>query len=137
MDRLQGILSRYIPVDEKRKARRFRSEEWTRMEFLFIEPVNRKFITGSIQTISSTGLSFRPDYPALLENMSLSMKVSECSLMVGDTVLSPVCSVIRLGRNISFEFISFKDQEQEVLDAYLDQIPLEEYKNRKKEVILS
>ncbi|MDR0390009.1 MAG: PilZ domain-containing protein [Spirochaetaceae bacterium] len=132
MDRLQAILSRYISVEEKRKARRFRPEEWTHVEFLFLGPGNRKFITGSIQTISSTGLSFRPDHPALLENISISMTLSECSLLVGDVVLSPVCRVIRTGRNLSFEFVSFKEQEQDILDAYLDQLPLEEYKARRK-----
>ncbi|MDR1177220.1 MAG: PilZ domain-containing protein, partial [Spirochaetaceae bacterium] len=131
MDRLQGILSRYIPVEEKRRARRFRPEEWSRMEFLFLNPENRKFITGTIQTISTTGLSFRPDQPGLLENIAPSMKLPECSLLAGDTVLAPVCRVTRTGRNISLEFASFRDQEQEVLEAYLDQIPLNEYKSRK------
>ncbi|MDR1429424.1 MAG: PilZ domain-containing protein [Spirochaetaceae bacterium] len=136
MDRLQGILSRYIPVEEKRKARRFRPEEWTRMEFLFLDPENRKFVTGTIQSISGTGLSFRADKPGLLENIAPSAKLSECSLLAGNAVLSPVCRVIRTGRNVSLEFISFKNQEHEVLEAYLDQLPLKEYRARKENTIL-
>jgi hypothetical protein len=137
IDRLQGILGRYIPVDEKRKSRRLHPEEWARMEFLFIEPRTKKCVTGTIQTISGTGLSFRPDQPALLENVSISMEFPECSLMLGDSIISPVCRLIRTGRSISFEFASFTSEEQTILDQYLEHIPLEEYKNRKKEPALS
>ncbi|QQO08302.1 PilZ domain-containing protein [Breznakiella homolactica] len=132
IDRLQSILSRYIPVEEKRKARRFRPEEWSRLDFLFTNPGNRKIITGSVQSISSTGLSFRPDQPALTAGLALNTELEECSLRAGDSILSPVCRVIRTGRNISMEFISFPGQENDVLEAYLEQLPLAEYRNSQK-----
>jgi hypothetical protein len=131
MDRLQGILSRYVPVDEKRKFPRYPAEAWNRFGFLISNPGDMRIISGEVKTISSTGISFVPDNSSMMKNINLGMELSECSLRAGDAILSPVCRLVRTGRVISLEFISFPGNEQQVLDKYLETIPLQELKNRR------
>jgi hypothetical protein len=129
IDRLQGILGRYIPVDEKRKARRYQIKKWQRFNFIFASPRDKTIVTGEVKTISAGGLSFYPDHSALMKDIRLNMELSECSLRAGDNILSPVCRMARTGRIISLEFVAFPDDEQEILEQYLENLPLEELKH--------
>jgi DNA-binding response OmpR family regulator len=135
IDRLQGILSRYIPVEEKRKARRYQAQKWQRLNFIFASPRDKTIITGEVKTISSGGLSFYPDHSALMKDIRLDMELTECSLRVGDKILSPVCRLARTGRIVSLEFISLGDGEQEILENFLENLPLEELKHQERKLI--
>jgi DNA-binding response OmpR family regulator len=130
IDRLQGILSRYIPVEEKRKTRRYHTGPWRRFGLFIVNPVDGAVISGEVKTISTAGLSFLPANPAMTRDLSLHMALPECSLRAGDTILSPVCRLVRTGRIISLEFASFPDGEQKTLEDYLEALPLQEAKGR-------
>jgi len=130
--RLQGILSRYMPVDEKRRSQRFHTEPWQRFGFVFISPNDNALVTGGIKDISSGGLSFLPDNSSLLQNMALHTELEECSLRAGDSILSPTCRLTRTGRIISLAFLSLPDGEQETLNKYIESLPLQELENIKK-----
>jgi hypothetical protein len=132
VDRLQGILSRYMPVDEKRKSRRYHAENWQRFNFVFASPLDKTLITGEVKTISSGGISFLPDHSNMMKDLSLNQEILECSLRVGDAILSPVCCLARTGRIISMKFLSFQDNEQQVLDTYLESLPLKELKYKEE-----
>ncbi|MDR1420051.1 MAG: PilZ domain-containing protein [Treponema sp.] len=132
LDRLQGILSRYIPLDEKRKAQRYYAENWNRFGFLFSDPKDMTIISGEVKTVSSTGLSFAPANSAMMKNIRLNMELRECSLRVGNAVLSPVCVLNRTGRVISLRFESFPENEQNILDKYLEGLPLLKLKNTRE-----
>jgi hypothetical protein len=133
IDRLQGILNRYIPVDEKRRARRYQTKKWQRFNFIFANPGDKTLITGEVKTISAGGLSFYPDHSALMKDIRLNMELAECSLRAGDNILSPVCRLVRTGRIVSLEFVSFPYQEAETLEKYLESLPLEELKHQGRE----
>jgi hypothetical protein len=124
--RLQGILSRYIPVEEKRKSRRFYAESGRRFDMLITGPVDQIIFSGEVKTISATGVSFLPASPIVLRDMSLDMELPECSLRAGDAILSPVCRLVRTGRVLSLEFVSFPENEGEMLKKYLEELPLRE-----------
>jgi hypothetical protein len=124
IDRLQGILSRYIPVEEKRKSRRFHGEAGRHFGLFITGPVDQAIISGEVKNISATGLSFLPANPAMLRNISLNMELPGCSLRAGEAILSPVCRLIRTGRIISLEFVSFPENEEEALKTYLEELPL-------------
>lgn len=124
--RLQSILERYIMVDNKRKARRYRPGARSRFGFCAANPLDRAIITGRVETISTTGLSFMPDTPDLLENIPGGEELSECSLRVGDSILSPVCRIIRREPALSLEFIFLPGEEQIRLESYLEDLPLRE-----------
>jgi hypothetical protein len=128
VDRLQGILSRYMPVDEKRRARRYHAENWQHFNFIFARPKDQILVTGEVKTISSGGLSFLPDHSNLMKDLNLNTELTECSLRAGNSILTPVCRLARTGRIVSMEFLSFQDDEQDVLDKYLESLPLKELK---------
>jgi DNA-binding response OmpR family regulator len=129
---LQNILSRYIPIDEKRRSRRYQPDEGGRFDFVLMSPGERTIITGEVKTISATGLSFCPDYSAWTKDVRLNMELRECSFRAGAQILSPVCRLVRTGRIISFEFTSFPQGEQSYLNSYLETMPLRELKTRQQ-----
>ncbi|MFP3089765.1 PilZ domain-containing protein [Treponema sp. TIM-1] len=124
--KLQNILSRYMPVEEKRRAPRFLVEPWQRCALIFANPLNKVIVTGEVKTIARIGLSFHPDYPSLLENLYPGTLIPECSFRLDNTILSPECRLTRVGRIIALEFINILPGEQAVLDAYLENLPLQE-----------
>jgi hypothetical protein len=85
-------------------------------------------INGVVKTISSSGISFVPEDAAAAESLVEGQELSECSLRTGDTILSPICRVVRVGPEISMEFLFLPNDEQNQLDAYLEELPLEEVK---------
>ena len=121
MDRLQGLLNRYVSLDERRRNYR-PMENHERFNFIFIHP-NNTLVTGEIITISSTGLSFLPDNTSMHKGLVLNMEFTECSLRAGDAILNPICRLTGTGRIIALEFLSFQNQEQEILSKYLESVP--------------
>ncbi|MCL2374271.1 MAG: PilZ domain-containing protein [Treponema sp.] len=126
VSRFHEVLGRHIPIKDKRRARRVHTEIWQRFGFAFTLPDSRVLITGTVKNISSGGLSFQPDNPALLGDINLSAELTECSLRAGDSMLSPVCRIRRIGRFVSLAFFSFPEGEQETLNKYLENLPAEE-----------
>jgi len=127
--RVQEILCRYLPTDEKRRARRYHVQPWQQLNFVFSIPEEKLLITGEVKNISSAGLSFLPDHSDFLRKVHLYDEFTNCSLRAGEDFLSPVCRLVRTGRLISMEFVSFPEKELEVLEEYLLSSPLRQPKN--------
>jgi hypothetical protein len=134
LDRLQTIISRYIPVDERRRSRRFYTAEWNRFGFLISNPLDKTIIPGEVKNISSSGLSFSPAYAALIKDIGLHTVLPQCSLRAGDMILSPVCRLVRTGRIVSLEFVSFPGDEQNTLEKFLEELPIIELRNKQMEI---
>jgi hypothetical protein len=132
VDQIQNILARYVSVEDKRKNRRYRAESWTRLGFMFSSPLDEKIITGTVKTVSSTGISFEPDHPALVKDLKNDTEIPGCSLRAGDTILSPSCVLRRTGKILSLEFTSFSGEDREKLEGYLEDLPLQEFKAKKE-----
>ncbi|MDR0553865.1 MAG: PilZ domain-containing protein [Treponema sp.] len=130
VDRLQSILGRYIELDERRRARRHHMDKWMRFGLCIINPRTKELITGTVQTLSSTGISFIANDPELISLMLEDEELSECSLRVGEHILSPICRVIRKSPELCLEFIFLSAGEQELLDGYLESLPLEAAKRK-------
>jgi len=127
LDRLQNILGRYVPVHEKRKHHRYLVEPWHRIAFLVANFSGKSIVAGSVQNLSIGGLSFAPANIEPLGNDALSKRFTECSLRVGDAILSPTCRIVRNGQIVSMEFVSFPKGEQRILEQYLEEFPLLDY----------
>jgi hypothetical protein len=127
-EKIQTLLARYVSVEDKRKNRRYRPEGWSRFSFVFSHPQDEKIITGTVNTVSSTGISFEPDHPALADKLKVDTELVNCSLRTGDHILSPACVIRHTGKILAMEFLSFPEQEKETLDIYLENLPLEELK---------
>ena len=132
--RLQGILGRYLPVDEKRRTNRIYVEPWQNFSFSFVRPKDKVLVTGEVKDISIGGLSFQPDNAALMKDLSLNIELGECSLRVGEAILSPICRVARTGRIVSMEFLSLPKEERETLTKYIISLPLQKLRNAEKDL---
>jgi hypothetical protein len=133
IERFHEIISRYLPVKEKRRSQRFHVETFHRLGFVFSRPPDNVLVTGEIKDISSGGLSFQLDNTELIKNIRLNTELKDCSLRVGDAFLSPVCRFARTGRIISMEFLSFPEGEEATLNMYLDGLQFMLIKEYKKE----
>jgi len=127
LDRLQNILGRYVPVHEKRKHHRYMVEPWHRVGFLVANFSGKSIVSGSVQNISVGGLSFCPASPEPPGDDAFNKRFTECSLRVGDAILSPICRIVRIGQVISMEFVSFPKGEHRILEQYLEEFPLLDY----------
>jgi hypothetical protein len=96
--------------------------------FMFSSPADNKIITGTVKTVSSTGLSFEPDHPALVKNLKPDTEIPGCSLRAGDAMLSPACALRRTGKTVSLEFLSFPGNERRSLEACLEDTSPEKLK---------
>ncbi|MDR0731170.1 MAG: PilZ domain-containing protein [Treponema sp.] len=134
LDRLQTIISRYIPVDERRRSRRFYTGERTRFNLLISNPVDKTIIPGEVKNISASGLSFFPAHSTLMKDIGLHTIMPQCSLRAGHLILSPKCRMARTGRIVSLEFISFPGDEQNILEKYLEELPIIELRNKQMEI---
>ncbi|MDR0399549.1 MAG: PilZ domain-containing protein [Treponema sp.] len=134
LDRLQTIISRYIPVDERRRSRRFYAAEWNRFGFLVSKPQDKTIVPGEVKNISASGISFSPAYSSLMNDIGLHTILPQCSLRAGNMILSPSCRLARGGRIISLEFVSFPGDEQNSLEKYLEELPIIEMRNKRMEI---
>jgi hypothetical protein len=134
LERLQTIISRYIPVEDRRRAQRFFVEDRKNFGFLLSNPLDKTLIPGDIKTISFTGFSFLPVYSTLMKDISLFMELPDCSLRVGDRILSPLCRLVRTGRIVAMEFISFPFGEQEYLKKYLEEFPMVRLQEKRRQI---
>jgi hypothetical protein len=136
IDRIQNILGKVTPVEEKRRNKRFIPSEWTRLAFLFIHPDTGQIITGRLLSVSYTILIFLPDRPSFTHDIRPQSCLSECSLLAGDEILSPSCLVVRNNESITLEITGYREEAgADTLSAYLDQLPLEEYRNKRRKRI--
>jgi len=129
ISRLKNILSHYAPLgapplEEKRKHRRFHIEPWHRASILAVNRRERSLVTGDVENISSGGLVFVPASSAPMGEASLNDQFDECSLRLGDSILSPVCRMVRSGEKSALEFVSFPGSEARVIEHFLHQMAL-------------
>ncbi|MCL2094116.1 MAG: PilZ domain-containing protein [Treponema sp.] len=120
LQRLGEILGNRRPQEERRKGKRLQAEPSQRFGFVFVHPLSQVLVPGNIRNISSGGISFLPDNPALTLDLSLQDELNECSLRCGDFILSPLCRIVKVGGVLSIEFAGFPRGEQELLTHYLE-----------------
>jgi DNA-binding response OmpR family regulator len=124
VDQLQRLLSRYLELAEKRGAPRFHLEDAGEAGVCAVNPVTRSLITGRVKTISASGLSFEPEEALSLDTLGVNIELSECSLRIGEDLITPICRVARTKPDMSMEFIFLPDVDRILLDKYLEALPL-------------
>ena len=92
---LENILSRYLVHDDPRGPRRFSTDMYKNIEFLFNHPENFKLITGSVSDVSFDGLRINPDHPQHTSNIKEGSNIPACSIRFGDYVCSVGVRVVR------------------------------------------
>jgi hypothetical protein len=132
VDQLQRLLSRYVQLEEKRGSNRFHIEDPGKAGICVINPVTRSMITGPVQTISASGISFQPEEIFALDSLGENIELSECSIRVGEDFITPICRVVRTEPDMSMEFIFLPDVDRMLLDNFLEALPLQELKARQE-----
>jgi len=129
ISRLKNILSHYAPpgappLEEKRKHRRFHMEPWHRACILAVNRRESSLVTGDLENISAGGMAFVPANCAPVGEVSLNDEFNECSLRLGDSILSPVCRLVRAGEKPAVEFASFPEGEERIFDQFIQQLAI-------------
>jgi hypothetical protein len=128
--RLHDILCRFVPAYEYQKqtsqSRLFFVEPWHRIGLLIANFSGKSILIADVKTISADGLSFSPASPLPGKAVTLNKKLPKCSLRAGDAILSPVCRISGVDKNISLEFVSFPGDERRIYDQYLEEFYLQE-----------
>jgi len=126
--RFQALLKRYMVLDEERAADRIQPSAWDRLDFMFAHPSSLLPISGRLETISPTGLSFVPDLPALVADIAQGGLIEDCSMRVGDRILGLSCRVVRSGRVLGLEIDGMEEGDRQALAEYLASCPEREMK---------
>ena len=127
LDRLQNIMGRYVPVHEKRRNIRYTMEPWHHVGFIAANLCGSEIAVGNVRDISLCGLSFVPGKSGPPKEARLHEEFGECSLRVGDAILSPTCRLVRTGKTVCMEFVRFPKGEKRILEEYLEEFPLVDY----------
>ncbi len=127
-NRFQQLLKRYMVVDDERAADRVMPSPWDKLDFMFAHPSSLAPIAGRLETISSTGLSFVPDAPALAFDLSAGQMIEDCSMRVGTDIISLSCKVMRSGRVLGLEIEAISEEDRSRLERYLGSGPDREMK---------
>jgi hypothetical protein len=114
---LKNILGRTAPEQKHQ----FFVEPWNRIGLLIADLSGESFVIGDVKTISSNGLTFIPEHPPV-KTVTPGKELRECSLRVGDAILSPVCHITGTGKPIPLEFASFPGDEQKTFNRYLEEV---------------
>jgi hypothetical protein len=117
--RFQQLLKRYIVVDDDRASERIQPSAWDRLDFIFSHPRSSVPIPGRLELISSTGLSFVPDSPALVSDLFTGELIEDCSMRVGPDIVDLSCIVAHPGRVLGLEIHRIADDDKSRLDEYL------------------
>jgi hypothetical protein len=127
LNRLQNILGRNVPVKEKRAHPRFLVEPWHRVGFAVAGFPGGSIGCGTVLNICDGGLAFVPAGSRLSESCLPNSEFAECSLRVGEAILSPTCRLARSGKTVAMEFASFPKGERHVLQRYLEELRMPNY----------
>jgi hypothetical protein len=124
--RFQELLKRYIVVDEDRVAERIAPSPWDRLDFMFAHPESLTPITGRLEAVSSLGLSFVPDNPALTSDLAPGDRIEDCSMRVGPDIIDLSCRVVHADRLLGLEIERVAEADRARLGAYLQACPARE-----------
>jgi hypothetical protein len=119
LTRFQQVIKRYLSIDEQRKGDRFVPSPYDRLDFTFAHPESFVILTGKIESISSSGMAFRPDSPESLVDLEPGRDLPDCSIRVGEEIRSFPCRVRRTGPVIALEFSGASDSDRDLIAAYL------------------
>jgi hypothetical protein len=121
--RFQALLKRYIVVEDDRSAERIQPSSWDRLDFMFAHPETLAPISGKLEAVSPSGLSFVPDLPAIAADLSPGDLIEDCSMRVGAYILELSCKVAHAGRVLGLEIESIADDDRSRLEEYLASCP--------------
>lgn len=119
----QRLLKRYVTVEESRSSDRIAPSPWDRLDFMFAHPKTLVPVGGRLETVSSSGLSFIPDSAALVADLEAGEEIDDCSMRVGDRILSLSCKIVRADRVLGLSISRIDEIDRKTLEDYLASCP--------------
>lgn len=119
LGRLRELVARYKEVIESRQDKRYVPGEAETVTFTFSHPTTLQAVLGSVEDISATGLRFRPDSTAAIQDLEPDARLEICTLRVGRDFVSPVCRIVRNRGSIGLKFEALQDSDREAINSYL------------------
>jgi hypothetical protein len=122
--RLADLLARYRDIRQQGTTSATPSNTLSTVEcasavFLFTNPLNDAIITGTVESLSTTSIAFRPDAPAMVAELAVSDILEMCSLKLGDKILSPKCRIQKTGYVLGLEMVEPGETITEAIKALI------------------
>ena len=89
--RLEEIIRRYRPVQDKRNFTRVVPAEQDELVFAFTHPRRLALVTGTVREISIQGASFAPWTGSVVEDLAAGTEIPRCSLKLADRIIDLDC----------------------------------------------
>jgi hypothetical protein len=121
--RFQKLIARYIGLDDQRRTDRYIPVPGDRLAFMFTHPGNSCLVMGKIEDISESGMNFKPDNRETTADLETGITLRECSLRIGESIITLNCSVARNNLLLGLRFLDFRGANKALLGAYLRSIP--------------
>ncbi len=127
--RLEELVRRYRSVREKRNFTRLVPSEEESLGFAFTHPRRMSLVIGRIREISIQGASFYPSQASAVSDLEVGHEIRNCSLKLGDEVISLTCRLTRNREELGFQFLSFEEGGHNKLLKYIQARPERALKN--------
>jgi hypothetical protein len=121
--RLEELVRRYRSVREKRNFARLIPTQDDSLGFAFTHPRRLSLVLGKIREISIQGASFYPSEASVVSDLTVGHEIRNCSLKVGDEIISVTCRLTRNREELGFQFLSFEEGGHHKLLRYIQQRP--------------
>ena len=120
LSRLKELVNRYRDIGDARSERRLVPTRIDHVGFLFTHPDTLDLIFGSVEDLSAAGVSFVPSDRRKTMDLQVGTTVGNCSLRVGENLISFPAGIIRNERSISLAFNSLAEGQRALIRSYID-----------------
>ena len=132
MFQLNDLIRRYKNLNDQRKFTRIVPNNYEQFKLVFTHPQQRYLVSGFISDISLEGSNFIPNNPSLTSDLTVNQKIPNCSLRVGEEIITVSCRIARKNRELGIEFESFEQEGHQKLFKYLMERPERDMKHHRR-----
>ncbi len=118
--RLEELIRRYRPVDDKRSVTRVVPAENEALLFAFTHPARRSLVAGRIREISIDGASFKPGPGSAVADLEAGCRVPACSLKLSSGIVGMSAKVTRNRSEMGLQFLEFEADGRSRLLAWIE-----------------
>lgn len=120
LKQVEGLLTRYKLLKDRRVDFRYVPGSYDELEFLFTNPKTMKLITGAITDISISGASFIADNASLIQDLPEGSTIPHCTIRIEDKVIAVSCEIIRNRKLLSLKFRNLPEDTRAVLVGFIN-----------------
>lgn len=129
LTKLKELFKRYRAFNEKREFLRITPSSFDVFKMVFTNPRTNTIVTGKITDISIQGAAFKPNDPKQIRNLKPGYRLNNCSMQIGENIISLDCIIIRAGEELGLKYSTFDNNAHHRLFQYLMKRPERDLKN--------